>query len=431
MHDTRRVIYEVNLSFDPAIAVEFDDWLTRHVAEMLALPGFQSARILSPDRQPGDEQITRTTQYELDDRAALDRYLDTDAERMRADGVERFGDRFSASRRILEQHSGNAAPNECLNCGTPLSGRYCSFCGQRATTRLISLWQLIRDALGDLLDVDSRIWRSLSALIRRPGQLTADYLSGRRARYLPPFRLYLLLSLTFFVVAFFDPSFGLSNLIQQTEPAQVNATKASGTQSGLTVSLDLGGDNEESGRVVPTGTVTEVDCKRFRLDPEDAEDEDLIRYFPPERTIALCERLIRDNFRGLLQELVSRLPMAMFVFLPALALILKLLYPLSRRYYVEHLLFILNFQSLGFLVSTLVTLTQRLGEWLSPLAALGNLLVVVAILYVPAYLYLALRHVYGQGRAATLIKYVLLIIAYFVFAFITLAVTLTLSLLSV
>lgn len=51
------------------------------------------------------------------------------------------------------------------------------------------------------LDVDGRAMRTLRILFRRPGMLTAEYLSGRRQCYTPPFRLYLIFSLYFFVVA--------------------------------------------------------------------------------------------------------------------------------------------------------------------------------------------------------------------------------------
>ena len=50
---------------------------------------------------------------------------------------------------------------DCLNCGTELRGQYCGHCGQRASSRLISLWELTRDAFGDLLELDSRLWRTL------------------------------------------------------------------------------------------------------------------------------------------------------------------------------------------------------------------------------------------------------------------------------
>ena len=128
---------------------------------------------------------------------------------MRQAAVDRFEDRFEASRRVLRHADivdGEIKPVEvCLNCGTTLSGQYCGNCGQRARSRLISVWELLREAFGDILELDSRLWRTLIPLITRPGQLTRDYLEGRRARFMPPFRTYLVLSIFFFLIAFFDP----------------------------------------------------------------------------------------------------------------------------------------------------------------------------------------------------------------------------------
>jgi hypothetical protein len=99
-----RVIYEVNLSVQRGIADAFRVWLIAHAQEMLSLPGFRAARIL----QVGDAAADATetvfcTQYELTGQDALDEYLRTHAARMRADGVARFGDRFSATRRVLQE----------------------------------------------------------------------------------------------------------------------------------------------------------------------------------------------------------------------------------------------------------------------------------------------------------------------------------------
>jgi len=64
----------------------------------------------------------------------------------------------------------------CLNCGTELVGQYCRQCGQRATSRFISIYELLRDAFGDLFELDSRLWRTVVPLLIRPGLLTKDYL---------------------------------------------------------------------------------------------------------------------------------------------------------------------------------------------------------------------------------------------------------------
>ncbi len=98
------VIYEVNLAVDAEIAVEYRRWLITHVQEMRALPGFTGARLLEAmEAEPDPKQTTFCTQYELIDQAALDDYLRVHAARMRADGINRFGDRFRASRRILRE----------------------------------------------------------------------------------------------------------------------------------------------------------------------------------------------------------------------------------------------------------------------------------------------------------------------------------------
>jgi quinol monooxygenase YgiN len=102
------IIYEVNLVVDSDIVTEYRSWLSTHVQEMLALPGFLGARILEtselePSEPEGGARTTFCTQYELVDQAALDAYFRAHAGRMRADGISRFGDRFSASRRVLHE----------------------------------------------------------------------------------------------------------------------------------------------------------------------------------------------------------------------------------------------------------------------------------------------------------------------------------------
>lgn len=95
------VIYEVNLAVEPAIEDEFADWLQTHVAEMLALPGFEAAETLLEEGPP--DQPVFSVRYRLRDRDALDEYFEQHAARMRADGVARFGGAFRASRRILRR----------------------------------------------------------------------------------------------------------------------------------------------------------------------------------------------------------------------------------------------------------------------------------------------------------------------------------------
>ena len=97
-----RVLYEVTLRVEPAIADDYRRWLHEHMREMLALPGFVDARLSEvSDPAPGDEATVFCCHYRLQDAAALDAYLREHAPRMRAEGVGRFGTRFSAQRRVM------------------------------------------------------------------------------------------------------------------------------------------------------------------------------------------------------------------------------------------------------------------------------------------------------------------------------------------
>ena len=96
--------------------------------------------------------------------------------------------------------SAELSRERCPNCGAEILGAYCHSCGQHQEARVLPLRALLVDALGDLFSFDNRIFRTLRPLLLRPGVLTTEYLEGRRARYVPPFRLYLIISVLHFFV---------------------------------------------------------------------------------------------------------------------------------------------------------------------------------------------------------------------------------------
>lgn len=98
------MIYEVNLDLDAAIRAEYLAWLSAHMREICALPGFVGAQcweVAEPAAEPG--RVSLCVQYTLRDAAALDAYLREHAPRLRAEGEARFGGRFRASRRVLRR----------------------------------------------------------------------------------------------------------------------------------------------------------------------------------------------------------------------------------------------------------------------------------------------------------------------------------------
>src|SRR5690349_2306919 len=89
----------------------------------------------------------------------------------------------------------------CENCGKPLTGEFCAACGQRHEPHVHTLGHFASEAFETVTHADSRLWRTLGYLLVKPGFLTREFFNGKRARYLPPFRLYIVISLLFFVVA--------------------------------------------------------------------------------------------------------------------------------------------------------------------------------------------------------------------------------------
>src|ERR1700685_605948 len=96
-----------------------------------------------------------------------------------------------------------APPARCKNCNAALLGRFCVNCSQAADVHVPSTVELLHEMLEGLTHSDSRLWRTLKLLWFKPGRLTEEFVAGRRVAYLPPFRLYLILSIVFFLVASF------------------------------------------------------------------------------------------------------------------------------------------------------------------------------------------------------------------------------------
>lgn len=406
-------LYEIYLVVADTAESELDTWLEALTGRARCETGIEDARIL--DAGADDEgHAVRVCQFRAVDDNALDKLLDGFFADVDADIAEQFGAHVVVSSQAMRADNTLELPptrsSNCRNCGTRLRGQYCGSCGQRASNRLISLWQLLREAFGDLLEIDSKIWRTLIPLLVRPGQLTHDYLQGRRARYMPPFRTYLVLSVIFFVVAFFDPHEDLG-LLFEPEPgptpeeiadrdAKLAAVQAAMDNGGHGVTVTLDGDR--AGWNCETGEIN--------LDESPGWVQ---RRLTPTRIKYLCDQYQERGFKVFSDALVDNIPVALIVLIPLMALVLKVLYPLSRRYFVEHLLFFIHFHAFFFLVLTLEILFSRATRLLNIEGTMTTLVMVAASLYVPVYLYRGMRRVYRQGHLLTFFKYIGLLIAYF------------------
>ena len=256
--------------------------------------------------------------------------------------------------RVISEKADNqeaASPSACLDCGVELSGRYCSQCGQKATDLRVRLGDFLHEAIHEFLHIDGKIIRTMSLLIKRPGQLTIDFLAGKRKRYISPLRLYLVWSAIFFFFALaFGP--GKSVKIKQPEGARPPAAE-----------VQKPAEDTFKMRV-------ERWAVRFEGNPE-----------------KINEAYAHDS------------PKAMFVLMPLFASLLFLFFRKRERFFVPHLYFAIHFHAFVFFLSACMELLAQPGvTFLTAAAQTG------AQLGSPVYLYLALRRVYGNSRLRTLAK---------------------------
>jgi len=90
--------------------------------------------------------------------------------------------------------------NRCKNCNSPLDANFCPQCGQRNIDLQRPLFELLREVLLETFDIDGRAARTIWIMFSRPGRLTERFLAGHRKQYTPPVRLYLVVSVLFFLI---------------------------------------------------------------------------------------------------------------------------------------------------------------------------------------------------------------------------------------
>jgi len=264
--------------------------------------------------------------------------------------------------------------NVCANCGARVTGEYCAECGQLVADFHRPILGLVRDSLADSLSLDGRIARTLPALLFRPGRITRAYLEGKRARYVPPFRLFLLASLLFFTALFTmtDRNGWLDgiHIVKQGDGGfQVLMGEAPGD----------GSDGEE---------MTPEEVSEFLTDDvEAAEDSDV----SVDDLSNLVTKIFEDQ-KLIIVGIQQWAPRLSLLLLPIMAINLALLYAWRRKIYVyDHVIVSLHFQSWLYIGGTLLIL----------LGVIFGGQIAWALFLIPFYLYRLLRETYQRGRFTT------------------------------
>ena len=344
-------------------------------------------------------------------------------------------------------------PRACQNCGTPMRGEYCHACGQPIKGMIRPLSSMLHDVADTILNIDSRIFRTLGPLYLRPGYLSNEYFAGRRVRYVTPFRLYFFLS----VIAFFAAQFALSDInmnnavisdgAQEIGAAQTpeevekarddviaKFKKLTGPAAGGAEQAIKNVNRKAENRLAHLHRVAEAKAKGEPAPIDKSEDSNDLSFndIPwdaqknPLR-VAWLPMFANDRLNGAIGHIKDNLPrirkdpkpfllgafgmlaQVLFVLMPLFALLLKVFYIFKRRLYMEHLIVALHSHAFVFLSMLLLTLTGLARAWAveaaPALAPLLRLLMIGMFVWLPVYLFLMQKKVYRQGWFFTTLKF--------------------------
>ncbi|HEY3876278.1 MAG TPA: DUF3667 domain-containing protein [Candidatus Kapabacteria bacterium] len=253
----------------------------------------------------------------------------------------------------------------CPDCGASGAGNFCANCGEELEPYLPKVRQFFRELLSEIVSFDSKVVRTIPALLFRPGFLTKEYIEGRRRKYLLPWRLY-------FLVALF--SFFLFGAVFHDQ-AELRT-------SGESQTLELG--NTRSSR---PGTT-------FHFGYTPNADSSPIHSPDPNAS---------QNGQIVFAYLIDTFPYVILIgSAPLFALILKLLYKKKKLLYVTHLIFSFHFFAFALFLFII-------GFCFDP----STIHIAVILLFL-AYLFFALWKAYNDRGIVLVLRFIVSSVSYFV-----------------
>ena len=251
----------------------------------------------------------------------------------------------------------------CKNCNSKLVGLYCSECGQK-NSQLLSIKETLKEFTDNVFSFDTRFFITLKHLITKPGLLTTEYWLGRRTKYLPPLRLYLVMSLMYFFIS----------------------------------------------SIINPGTDISLYKSDFREKPFQFElDKSSPKYDPSPEIVAPFVDFFKENFnKGVMvaekkelteHDLVwSNMPTAMFILMPFMAFCVYLLNKKKRQLYSYHLITVLHFHSFIFFIFTIEEIVPIID--------------IFTKLYLLYYIFFMFKNIYQDSWIWNLFKLTTLFVLY-------------------
>jgi hypothetical protein len=333
--------------------------------------------------------------------------------------------------KLLKNYRGDT----CLNCEHPLdiSDKYCSNCGQSNSSKRLSLNDFINEFFANFYAYDSRVRKTIKSLFLKPGIAAKEFIDGKRQTFVNPFRLYLSVSILFFIVAGFNGKYNAEN----KDFIGTNSTNKP------FITIHNANDTLKVADIIPIEEYTEHELKKFgflktiqlKLDRftefhekhqnlDINESLDSLRFEKTFTNQYLYKKAIDSyamfsedgDFTNFYDYFKSNFPVIFFISLPFLTLAFSLVYYKKKLNYAEHMVFVFSLMSFVFLIKFIEMLL------IIALDVTADVLVDVGLIF---YFYKSLRNFYQQTRLKTIFKFVILTIILIIL--ITIAIIITLG----
>jgi hypothetical protein len=327
--------------------------------------------------------------------------------------------------------------NDCLNCGAELQGKYCHACGQENLQIKESFGHMMNHAISDYFHFDHQFFHTLKPLLFKPGKLTNEYMAGRRVQYLHPVKMYIFISLVYFVLLFqsgFEPV-----KINNGNDGKVKGKKAlvaTNKELDSISKIDTTDKDDDDDENTVSANHQKTHYSIFGDDVDDPKRKNDTTYelylnsqqkLPADQRDGFFHRLIRKREyelnanakevkKNLVEGLKHNTPKMMFLLLPLFALLLRITFWKNKKFYVEHLIYSFHLHCFLFLFLAIMMLLKMAipVAW----SGVGTCLDIASTLIAIWYIYTSLRVVYRRSSGRTITKMFGLAFSYmFVFSF--------------
>lgn len=313
----------------------------------------------------------------------------------------------------------------CPNCGETEVGKYCPNCGQSNK----DFNKPVKEIIGDLFDsinLDIRLLNTLIPFFTKPGFLTEEYFKGRRKRYVPPMRMYILFSVLFFFLA------QVVGLEAFTTMDNADVDSADSTQQNTSWSFEISNDdvnltldNKSNQHVTDSSDINEI----ITLDNLTQDNVENLKQelLSDSTTTELAKGAIAGGFNVyenkelVYTKFLKYSSYSLFFLMPIFALILFTILWKSKMMYIKHLIFSINFHSFIFGLSSIVMALSFVVP--------GKLYSYTSYLWwgIPLYLFFGIKRFYKRKYIGSFFKTIGALSLYFLIISIVVIVILVIT----